>query len=212
MKTYSRLSAPDLTHQLEATRVLTVDAQNAAITHPAPRGLFICQVGAFIESSAFDLDCGSTWYILSLHVAVDLPPLRILGWRLVLPWEDPQFQWLTDPLEYASRGSGYPDPGRRGLKYPRDQVINHRKVVQRGHCLDGWLLGLGYEPIPDSYPHGATIYANLVLVDEIGRDFSTPVQLWVDRSAKIDRPRKKKTTRWRLFEKRDVAKGELIQK
>src|SRR5271169_3172273 len=122
MKTYSRLSAPDLTHQLEAAGVLTGDAQDTAITHPAPRGLFICQVGAFIESSAFDLDCGGTGYILSLHVAVDLPALGILGWRLVLPWEDPQFQWLTDPLEYGSRDSRYPDPGRQGLKYPRDQV------------------------------------------------------------------------------------------
>jgi hypothetical protein len=91
-------------------------------------------------------------------------------------------------------------------------VINHRQIVKRGHCLDGLLLGVGDESIPDSYRHGATIDASLVLIDEMGRGFSTPVQLWVNRIAKIDRRRRKKTTREPLLEKEDVVKGELILK
>jgi len=106
----------------------------------------------------------------------------------------------------------YQFPGFAHFEYPRGQVINHRRIVKRGHCLDGLLLGVSYESIPAVYRHGEDIDASLVLVDEMGRDFSTPVRLWVDRSAKIDRPRKKKTTRGRLFEKRDGVKGEFIQK
>jgi hypothetical protein len=212
MKTYSRLFAPDLTHQLEAAGVLTGDAEDAAITHPAPSGLLVSQVGGFADSSAFDLDCGGTGYILSLHVAVDLPAFGILGWRLDLPWEDPQIQWLPDPPGCAFPDNMYQFPGCPCLKLPRDEVINHRRVVQRGHSLNGQLLGWGFESIPDFFHHGATIDASLVLIDEMWRGFSTPVQLWANRSAKIDWPRRKKTTRAPLFEKRDGAKGELIQK
>jgi hypothetical protein len=51
-----------------------------------------------------------------------------------------------------------------------------------------------------------------VLIDEMGRDFSTPIQLRADRSAKIYRQRRKVTTRRSLFDKPDRAKGDLIQK
>jgi hypothetical protein len=78
-------------------------------------------------------------------------------------------------------------------------VINHRRVLHRGHGLDGPLLGFGFESIPDSYRHGANIDASLVLIDEMGRAFSTPVELWANRMAKIDRGRKEKTRR-QLFE------------
>ena len=54
--------------------------------------------------------------------------------------------------------------------------------------------------------------ATLVLIDEMGRSFPTPVQLWVDRSAKIDRKLGKVKTGRRLFENRHCAKDELVQK
>jgi hypothetical protein len=197
MKTYSRKVAPDLTSQLEAAGVLTADAQDGTGIHPAPPGLLISQVGG---------------YALPLHVAVDLPEFRILGWELDLPWEDTQFQLLADPREYMSKDDMYQIPSYPRLRYPRDEVLNHRRVLQRGHALDGQLLAYSFESIPDSYRHGATIDASLVLIDEMSRGFSTRVQLWVNRSAKIDQRRRKKSTRPGLFEKRDVVKGQLVQK
>jgi hypothetical protein len=206
MKTYSRLLAPDLTRQLVAAGILRGDAEDAANTHPTPPGLLVSQVGGFVESTAFDLDCGcGTGYILSLHVAVDLPAFGILGWRLDLPWEDPQFQWLTDPTEYMSSDNMYQVPGCSGLKYPRDEVINHRRLLRRGHGFKGLLLGYGFESIPDSYHHGATIDASLVLIDEMGRGFSTAVQLWADRSARINRKRAQLKTSRRLLENCDYV-------
>lgn len=210
---YSRLFEPDLTHQLENAGILTGDARDAAITPAASRGLLIRQVEGDVVNSAFDLDCGyGTGYILSLHIAVDLPEFKIWGWKLDLPWEDPRFQWLTDPSEKMSLDNVYKFPDCYRLEFPRDGVINHRRLLRRGHSLDGLLLGWGFESIPDSYRHGEKIEASLMLIDEMERGFTTPVQLWANRMAKIDRPRRKKKTRGSLLERQDRAKDELVQK
>ena len=106
----------------------------------------------------------------------------------------------------------YQIPGCVGLRYSRDAVINHRRLLKRGYSLNGLLLGYGYESIPDSFRHGATIDARVVLIDEMGHGFSEPVQLWADRSAKIGRRRSKKISGPGLLEKRDYANGNLTQK
>jgi hypothetical protein len=210
-KMYSRLLVPDLTRKLIDAGILSGDAPDAAIT-PARKDVLICQFGGVDESSAFDLDCGhGTGYMLSLHVAVDLPRFKIWRWELDLPWEDPQFQWLADPAEYSSVEEMYQFSST--LKYPRAEVVNHRHELQRGRGLDGLLLGRGYESIPASYRHGATVTASLILTDDMNHDFVTPVQLWVNRGALIDRKRAKATTknRRRLFDKQDFAKDGVIQ-
>jgi hypothetical protein len=210
-KTYSRL-APDLTRKLIDTGILSGYAPDAAMT-PARKDVLICQVGGVVESSAFDLDCGhGTGYALLLHVAVDLPTFKIWGWKLDLPWEDPQFQWLADPTEYSSVEEMYKFPSS-ALKFPRSVVVNHCHALKRGRGLDGLLLGWGYESIPASYRHGATVNASLVLTDDMNHGFVTPVQLWVNRSALIDRKRANATTKngRRIFNKRDPVKGGIIQ-
>lgn len=194
MKMYSRLLLPELTDQLKAARILGAETGDGANTRPAPPGLLVCQVGGVADTTAFDLPCGGTGFILWVHVAVDMPAFRILSWELVLPWEDAQFQWLADPSERVPSDGMYQVPGCVGLKYPRDQVLNHRRTLKRGHSLDGLLLGLGFESIPARYRHGTTIDASLVLIDEMGRGFSSPVQLWTDRSATISHQRRLKAS------------------
>src|ERR1700741_3197499 len=159
MKSYSRLALPELTRQLITSKVITEDAQNGAIDHPAPRVLISQEGSGIAESSAFDLDGGyGAGYILSLRIATDLPTLEIYEWRLTLPWEDPRFQWLPDPPNNIFE---FPDH----QTFPRDVVINHRRVLHRGRILDGFLLGFGFESIPDRYRHGKDIPASLVLID-----------------------------------------------
>lgn len=210
MKSYSRLVAAELTRQLVTAGVLTGDARDA-ITQLAPPRLLICQVDGPMLNSAFDLDCGGTGYMLSLHIAVDLPVFSIWDWRLDPPWEDPLIQWLPEPSGGVYPGNIYQFPGRSGLEFPRDVVINHRRKVRRGHSLDGLLLGCSFRSIPDTYKRGANIDASLVLIDEMGRKFSTPVQLCVDRMAKIDRKPTKKTKREPLFDDHWSAEEELVQ-
>lgn len=212
MRTYSRLGGQDLTRRLVDAGFLAGDAQDSAIIDPAPPGLFISQTGSIFENSASDCDSGyGTLYSLSLHLAVDVPAMAIWGWRLDLPWEDPQFQWLAEPQGHEFPENMYQFPGCPDLMFPRDEVINHRRRLQRGRGLDGLLLGFGFESIPDSYRHGATIDASLVLIDDMGRDFPTPVQLWANRIARIDRRQAKKKTRRQLFENRDPAKVGAIK-
>jgi len=185
MKTYSTLVVADLTRQLVDAGHLSGGAQ------PAPPGVVITQVGGILENSAFDANRGyGTGFSLSLHIAVDLPPLTISEWRLVLPWEDPQFQWLPEPQGSVFPVNMYQVPGCEGLKFPKNEVINHRRLLQRGRGLEGLLLGFGFVSIPDSYRHGASIDASLVLIDDRGREFSTPVQFWANRMAEIDRKNK----------------------
>jgi hypothetical protein len=106
----------------------------------------------------------------------------------------------------------YQVPCCTALKFPRDMVINHRRVVRRGYSLDGLLLGWSFESIPDSYRHGAMIDSTLVLIDDMERGFATPVKLWVNRGARIEGPRRNKKTRPGLFEKRDGVMADLIRK
>ena len=73
MKRYSRLFVPELTDQLKAVGVLAADSGDAANTRTALPDLYVCQVGGWLENSAFDLDSGGTGFILSVQVAVDMP-------------------------------------------------------------------------------------------------------------------------------------------
>lgn len=212
IKTYSRLVMPDLTRQLVDTGILPGDAQDVAITRPAPSDLLICQVGAISDSSAYDFEASyGTGFILNLHIAVDRPAFAILRWELDLPWDSPPIQWLTKPSGDVFPGNMYQLPGRTRLLFPQAEVINHRRVLRRGYGLDGLLLGFGSESIPESYRHGAMIGAILVLVDEMGRGFSKSVHLWADRSAKTDRQRSNKRTRSRLLEQVDYGEPSLIK-
>jgi hypothetical protein len=212
IKTYSHIHLPDLTRELVATGFLPVDAQGAAITHRALPGLLISQVGGLVESSVFDLNCGyGTGCILPLHIGVDLPVFSIWGWELDLPWKDPTFQFLPEPQGHVFPTDMYQIPGCENLKYSRYEVINHRRVLRRGQSLDGLLLGFSFESIPDSYQHGANIEARLVLIDGMERCFSTRIQLWVNRIAKIDWQRKKKNSRRPLFENPECKMNGLVQ-
>ena len=212
MKKYSRLVAPEIPRQLVAGGFLTADAHDASITHRAPPGLLIRQVEGNVVNSAFDLNCGhGTGIRLDLHVAVDLPAFSIRGWELDVPWEADQIEWLPEPDGDVYPYNMYTFHNSREVEYPQDEVINHRRMLRRGHGLHGLLLGRSLRSIPDSYQHGATIDASLMLIDEMGREFSTPVQLWIDRIAKIDRKPRKKSTRRPLFENDDYAEAELIQ-
>jgi hypothetical protein len=207
---YSQLRALDLIRSLADAGILSGDAP----LDPVREDMLIRQVGGVVESSVFDLDCGhGAGYVLALHVATKLPRFRIWRWQLDLPWEDSQFQWLDDPAEYSSCDDMYQFPGCSALKYPRTEVINHRRELQRGRSLDGSLLGVGFESVPDSYCHGSAVNANLHLIDEMNRRLSTEVQLWVDRSARLRRKGGKATTKKRgdLFDKPDFAPREVVQ-
>lgn len=146
-------------------------------------GLLIYQSGGFIESAAVDYRGVATVFTIHLVITVDRNHFAISGFELELPWKC-QVRWLEDPCQrddsntYRFYKEGLPD-------YDRSEALNHiadvRRSIPRGRSLAGFLLGVGDEPIPDSFPHGATIPAFIQVTDQFFREYRRPIALWTDR-------------------------------
>jgi hypothetical protein len=193
----------DLVQRLIAAKCLvstSLDAQKdaAAMSHQ----LKILQDGSLVDSRAIELDCGGTAYTIGVYVGCDLGAITIYKWELELPWQDSQFRWLDDPEECAQDPSLYTLPGFIPLTFAREMVINHRRLLTRGHSLRGLLLGYGYESIPDRYRHGSSIEVKLSLVDQVGRSFPSSFSLRVDRMVS-SRPKRKISNRGPLLDRPD---------
>jgi hypothetical protein len=71
--------------------------------------------------------------------------------------------------------------GNQTLEFERNLVLNHRlKMTQRfsaGESAEGFLLGLGSEPIPEEHPHGKMIPAFVFIYDQFARMCRVPVKL-----------------------------------
>ena len=50
--------------------------------------------------------------------------------------------------------------------------------------MEGLLLGIGSEPIPEEFPQGRMIPALVLIYDQIARQYQAPVKLWADRSTR----------------------------
>ena len=69
--------------------------------------------------------------------------------------------------------------GNSTLEFARNQVINHRLQVTRpfsaGESVEGFLLGIGCDPIPAEFYSGKNDPAFLVLYDQFGRPYRLPL-------------------------------------
>lgn len=200
------MAQPDLVRRLIAAGC-PLDINESYNPLPLPSGLLICQVGGEFTNRAFDLNPPGTGYMLDLEIASNVRGLLVVRYfTLELPWEAPQFSWLPDPAESGTKKDPYVIPGTGGLEFPRKLVINHRTSAQgrlrRRDILDGLLLGMSFESIPDCFRHGAMVDATLCIVDQLERRYPSKITLWVDRSAKR-LPRSPKRPRKPLFEEVD---------
>jgi len=130
--------------------------------------------------------------------------------ELELPWEHTHVQWLEDPKVIDGPSRCYRFFGNQTLEFERNLVLNHRlKMRQRfsaGESAEGFLLGLGSEPIPEEHPHGKMIPAFVVIYDQFARMCRVPVKLWADRTARNTRTASARRKRG-LFAKRDPIDG-----
>jgi hypothetical protein len=140
----------------------------------------LSQVDGVTESSAFSFRCG-TGYMLSISLSTEIRSgITICGWELQSPILTTSLIWLSDPHDGISPQREYQFPLLE-LAFDRDLVLNHRKRVKPGECLEGLLLGIASEPIPAEFKHGMDIEATLSLIDQLNRWFSFGVSLWVNR-------------------------------
>jgi hypothetical protein len=201
---------------------LSADQDPSRPVQVSGRGLIIRQVGDLISTRAIELDCGGTAYTIDLRIVSDLPGVTALfAFALELPWEDPQFCWLSDPIESNPHESSYRLPGCDGLEFSREQVLNHRLAsrgkLKRGSFLEGLLLGFGGAPLPEFYRHGSMFAANLVILDQFDHRYESEIIFWTDRMVSIDQAGSKeklarRSGRKSLFDQRDDSPKENIRK
>ena len=177
------------------SRGIPLDAEVLKATEAACRGLAIYQGPNIPDTRIFDLDSGETGYMLTIATHNDSP--RILWFyecRLEIPWWEPRFRWLEEPLRKVPREYTYSfsDPGPVGFE--RDVVLNHRLGrkgrLYPGDCLEGLLLGVGQEPIPSNYRHRQSLEMRVWVYDEKGGRFGADITFLVDREAQLARERK----------------------
>jgi hypothetical protein len=148
-------------------------------------GLRVRQTGGVVESRAIDC-CGGTAFVIYLVITIKLPKLAIAHFGLELPWKQPYFYWLEDPLQIDGASRRYRFGGRDLPEFDREQVINHHADVTRilspGDSLKGFLLGYGFESIPEEFRHGMMIPGFVIVYDQLGRDHRSPVELQAVRS------------------------------
>jgi hypothetical protein len=150
-----------------------------------PDGLLIRQYGGCCESAAIAYRGVATLVVLYLAITVDRPRFAISGFDIELPWEG-GVQWLEDPRETDERSPDYRF-GMEGIpEFNRGQVLNSfadvRRMISRGRTLQGCLLAIKDQPMPDAFQHGTTIPAVVIVSDQFFREYRRPVSLWADRT------------------------------
>src|SRR5579862_8888622 len=189
-----------------AGRVIYIPEDDGEVRYIPSNALRVYQTGAVIESTAFDLGAG-TGFTINLVVTSRVSGFAVSHIELKLPWDHTHVQWLEDPKVIDGRSRCYRFFGNETLEFERNLVLNHRlKRTQRfsaGESVEGLLLSLGSEPIPEEHPHGKMIPAFVVIYDQFARMCQVTIQLWADRSARSIRRAPGARPKGNLLAKRD---------
>jgi hypothetical protein len=164
------------------------------------------QVGGAYENTIFDLPCGRAGYMIDLIITNQTSKsVRCRDIELQRPWVDSEFLWLSDPVTMNGDPYNYRFPGEGPLEIPRNLVLNHVLLsggtLKPGGCArQGCLLGLGSH-MPESLRHGASVRMTLSIIAPDHQAYLTTINLWVDRSAKIEQKMFAKAPRESVFAK-----------
>ncbi len=180
---------------------IPLDEEVLEAMQDASRRPHIYQTGTVVENTIFDLHSGGTGYMLSIAIHNDSN--RIVSpheYRLEMLWFEPEFRWLEDPWRKEPREYAYSFPKPRWAPFEREVVLNHRLGRNGRINPDGWLegllLGVGREPIPEKYHARQRLQTRLLVFDGRGNRFETDLNLLVDRSVQLNRHhREEKLTR-----------------
>jgi hypothetical protein len=191
-----------LQHWLRANGVqLHMDDEDA--------GLKMRQTGAEFQSSAFDLNAGGTGYMVNISITITHSEFAIADITLELPWADTGVSLLEDPRQSGAQFDRYSFPGDETLSFERMVVMNHAvnegRPLRRGQTMEGLLLWFGWKPIPDEFVQGVFVPASLVVFDQLYTSYPLEVDLWIDRSAKGARDKRKRKSRPGLFSQPDSS-------
>ena len=149
------------------------------------RGLSIYQTGPNVENTVFDLDSSGSGYMFGAALYNDSNRvIHLREFRLSIPWHEPQFTWLEDPLRKSPRDYAYSFPPHGPAGFGREVVLNHYvgRKLNPAATIEGLLLGVGQARVPDEYLHGHSIFMSFVVFDGQGECYETKMRLQIDRS------------------------------
>lgn len=201
-----KITAKDLEHvsQLQDEGI-PLDGEVLEEMRAADGGLELFQDPETIQTSIFDLDSGQTGYMLSIKIHNESQrSIQLKEPRLAILWREPDFHWLVDPLRKSPREYTYSLPDPAPVGFERDAVVNHRfgrrdSRLDPDGWLEGLLLGVGREPIPEEYHDRQRIKMVLSIFDGRDNRYELNVVFGVIRSKRPSRRLAKETKRGRLF-------------
>jgi hypothetical protein len=156
----------------------------------ASRGLSLFQSGNAAENEVFDLDDGGWGCTLSVAIHNDADRvIRLRHYRLQVPWHEPDFRWLENPLRKSPREPWYSFPPHGPIGFEPEDVLNHRVgskgQLNPGESFEGLLLGAGRGCLPDEFGDHQHVPSRLTVFG--GRDdrCELEVTFWVHRRRRI---------------------------
>jgi hypothetical protein len=202
---------PALARRIRAAGVpIYIQEDDSAAANSSSDELFIRQFGGITESAAFDY-YGGAGFVIYLVITIGVPAFAISAFELQLPWTN-KIRWLEDPSAIDGIPRAYHFGHNNAIEYGWSEVLNHRadvrRIIPRGHSLEGCLLGIADEGIPNSIGHGAMIPGTLSVLGQFGRPYASEVSLWADRSQWISHAGPKQRSRRSIFDYPDRVPGE----
>jgi hypothetical protein len=194
----------DLARRIRAAGIrIPIKEDDRKVTDIPSDGVFIRLVGGQVENMALDFHGGAA-FVVWARITINLRRFGISAFGLELPWKC-AVRWLQDPLEIDGTSEVYRFDGNDYLPdFERTQVLNHHanvcRTLSRGSSVEGCLLGLGDQCIPDAFRHGMMIPGFLIVFDQFSREYRSPISLWADRSQKLPPSNRRQATRKRLFD------------
>ena len=141
--------------------------------------------------------------------------IRLNQCRIELPWHDTEFRLLEDPWRKMPREDSYSSPKVPTLSFEREAVLNHRFGHQGrlnpGDSLDGMILGVGSQGIPDKYHHRQGVDVQLVIIDEQGKMYQESARVMLNRSEQLKRQKEARRASARNQYKKKPVKEETLK-
>lgn len=158
------------------------------------RSLSIKQIGYMTTNILFEMRNHAIGIVFDPYIVnVGQGKINIIAWHLELPWATTRFEWLPDPREIKAQYMSYSFPGTE-MSFERQTVLNHRaqRTLRHGDTLEGLMLGVLYDPFPESIQHGTRFYVRLKLYDQFDGIHVGRFNTWVQRTSTFDKKMKQR--------------------
>ena len=185
-------------------------------TRTATLRLYIKIFPSVIDCTICDAQYGGTFLMIHAFICNDSPRvIRLDQCRIELPWYEPDFRLLEDPWRKMPREHSYISPKVPTLLFEREAALNHRFGNQGrlnpGDSLDGMVLGVGSQAIPDQYHHREGVDVQMVIIDGRGKVYQVNARVMLDRSEQLKRQREaRERASARNKDKRKLIKEEAL--